>query len=799
MVDEQQRVLVKRGAKRTLWLEVVTEASRGAGEPQASQRRAIKRFEVADAGRIEGERGVGFGLAQQLFRARARRRAVRERDALLRLAALGFPVPEPLAITVDDKGVELSLRWIDGAVSLADIVRGRAPWPADRRRIARELGRLLALARRHGVTHGDLHSGNVLVDLRGAVWLVDVARVTVRDRPLSERLHARNCVTMLADLREHTTLAWRLALAIASAHAAGRSTPTRAELAAWDRAARRRRLAVVLRSSARWLRTSSVAELIIRGDERGVRARAVDEATAWQTQDDERAPAVSGTEARVLESWRTAARLVEHGIPSPEPLVLRTHPNPRAVFADCGFSRSTSEIMRDPRSRSIAARSLGALLGRLTDRGLALTSRLESSVAFDAAGQACVLPTAVVAKGTRAETRTTAMAHALGRSCSARERAAFVIAFLSELEVAPPELRTWRERWLRGAQPRREPLRRRTRAAVLSGATRVAGALPTAVVRATLAGLSPLARLTRYERTTRANLELALGGERTTQELDAIARGVRLHSARIFAEWLRLARAAPPQGGVSSSASWIDDLVELDPSVAILERELQHRRGAIVVSAHIGNWELLAARLRRAGHAGAVVGYRRPNDSTAAWFERMRSHYGVQNIPQSAHPRTILRALEEGSVVGLLADLEVRRLTGVFVPFFGRPALTLTAPAALSRAARRPLLPARCVFDARRRRYRLIFDRPLDLDPTLAPRERTLDLCARLNRTFEDWIRADPEQWAWHQPRWRTQPLEVDISQPRALDLMGPHHFPQSPPLGASKSLHSADEGLSSC
>ena len=42
----------------------------------------------------------------------------------------------------------------------------------------------------------------------------------------------------------------------------------------------------------------------------------------------------------------------------------------------------------------------------------------------------------------------------------------------------------------------------------------------------------------------------------------------------------------------------------------------------------------------------------------------MRERYGVVNIRQSAHPRDILRALDEGRIVGLLADLEVRRLDG---------------------------------------------------------------------------------------------------------------------------------------
>ena len=80
----------------------------------------------------------------------------------------------------------------------------------------------------------------------------------------------------------------------------------------------------------------------------------------------------------------------------------------------------------------------------------------------------------------------------------------------------------------------------------------------------------------------------------------------------------------------------------------------------------------------------------------------------------------------------------------------------------MPRASRRPLVPARCVLEADGR-YRLSVEEPLEPDPTLPPRERTRELTARLAAVYERWIRAAPEQWAWHQPRWRTRPGEREI------------------------------------
>jgi KDO2-lipid IV(A) lauroyltransferase len=292
--------------------------------------------------------------------------------------------------------------------------------------------------------------------------------------------------------------------------------------------------------------------------------------------------------------------------------------------------------------------------------------------------------------------------------------------------------------------------RRELRARALRALVRAGALVPAPAIRGLLSAASPLARFTRYERRTAENLELALGAETTPEQRRRIARGVRHHSARIFSEWLKLAR-----GG---DLAWIDRAVALDPSIEILRREIERGRGLLVVTAHLGNWELLCARLRRLGLEGAVIGYERPGDPSSAWLAEMRRAYGVETLPQATSAREVLRVLQSGRVVGLLADLEDRRIDGEFLPFLGIPALTMTAPAALSRAAGIPLLPVRCVV-VPGGGYRLSVEEPLVLDASLPRREATAELSGRLNGVFERWIRETPEQWAWHQARWRTRPV----------------------------------------
>jgi KDO2-lipid IV(A) lauroyltransferase len=274
---------------------------------------------------------------------------------------------------------------------------------------------------------------------------------------------------------------------------------------------------------------------------------------------------------------------------------------------------------------------------------------------------------------------------------------------------------------------------------------------PEPLVSGALWAAAGLARWSRYERLTRQNLALALGAETSAAERARIARGVRRHAARIFAEWLRLAASDAGERG-----AWIDELVELDPSAERLAARAAGGQGLLIATAHLGNWELLAAALRRRGLDGAVVGRHRRDDSSSTWLVEMRAGLGIATLAQDEPARRMLEILRRGATLGILCDLEVRRLDGRFVPFFGRPALTMTAPAALARAARTSVFPMRCV--ARGSRYLLSAAPPLALRPDL-DRDRAQEvLLGQLNAVFERWIREDPEQWAWHQPRWRSAP-----------------------------------------
>ncbi len=179
---------------------------------------------------------------------------------------------------------------------------------------------------------------------------------------------------------------------------------------------------------------------------------------------------------------------------------------------------------------------------------------------------------------------------------------------------------------------------------------------------------------------------------------------------------------------------------------------------ALVLTAHLGNWELLTVAHRLTGFRLAIVV--RPLDSPwlNALAERLRRKSGVELIDKRGALRPVLRALRGGRLVAILLDQNAARRESVFVPFFGRPASTSKSLALLARRTGAPVVP---IFIRREAAgwHRVTVLPPLrasidGADATLA------ELTARCTAAIETAIRGAPEQWLWVHDRWRTRPGE---------------------------------------
>lgn len=225
------------------------------------------------------------------------------------------------------------------------------------------------------------------------------------------------------------------------------------------------------------------------------------------------------------------------------------------------------------------------------------------------------------------------------------------------------------------------------------------------------------------------------------------ARGVYAHFGQVLMDLLWIYRR--PLGELRP----LVDFEGLEHADAALGRG----RGAIMVSAHIGNWELHAIVHGMAFGAAHVVGRPLDNPLLDERLVALREMGGNVMISKRRALPQIMEALRSNRMLAVLIDQNVQAKDGVFVDFFGRPACTTTVAAALAVKTGCALVPchARLLPDGR---YRLILDPPVQWTPS---GERQADIAAltqRLTAIIEGWVREAPEQWLWLHRRWKTQP-----------------------------------------
>ena len=213
-------------------------------------------------------------------------------------------------------------------------------------------------------------------------------------------------------------------------------------------------------------------------------------------------------------------------------------------------------------------------------------------------------------------------------------------------------------------------------------------------------------------------------------------------------------------GRVAAEYAHLERLASTPLGEAIVEaRGLEHAhairgRGAVIMSGHYSNFELMGAWLTRLNPVDFVV---RPlsNRGVEELIARRRAAAGVGWISTSDGTRRIYEALSAGHWVAFLADQDARR-RGVFVPFFGVPASTPVGPARVALRTGAPLVMG---FMERRADGRFDLDvlAPLAVEDPAAP-DAVLRLTALHTAALEQRVRTRPELWFWLHRRWKTRP-----------------------------------------
>ena len=184
----------------------------------------------------------------------------------------------------------------------------------------------------------------------------------------------------------------------------------------------------------------------------------------------------------------------------------------------------------------------------------------------------------------------------------------------------------------------------------------------------------------------------------------------------------------------------------------------QRGRGVLIVTAHLGAWELSSFLHSLMGHPMGMVIRRLDNPLVDRYVNRIRCRHGNRVFHKDDFARALLTEMREGRTVGILMDTNMRPPQGVFVPFFGMEACTASGLARVAQRTGAAVLPGFLVWQAGEGRYVLRFGEEIAVRQTGDTERDALENTARFTAVIEDAIRESPEQWLWMHRRWKTRP-----------------------------------------
>ncbi|MCS7000009.1 MAG: lysophospholipid acyltransferase family protein [Bacteroidota bacterium] len=175
-------------------------------------------------------------------------------------------------------------------------------------------------------------------------------------------------------------------------------------------------------------------------------------------------------------------------------------------------------------------------------------------------------------------------------------------------------------------------------------------------------------------------------------------------------------------------------------------------QGVVLLSAHLANWEWSAiVAALEFGEPLLVVVKQQRDYVINQWLDRVRQRTGNILVPMHRAAKSMLQWLEKGGIVALLVDQAAEPTSDVFVPFFGRPAITYKAPVLLARRMNALLVVGYSLRDKDGRYVVQFVPIPRANDPSV-PVE---DVVAEYTHVLESVIRQVPEQWVWQHNRWK--------------------------------------------
>ncbi len=248
--------------------------------------------------------------------------------------------------------------------------------------------------------------------------------------------------------------------------------------------------------------------------------------------------------------------------------------------------------------------------------------------------------------------------------------------------------------------------------------------------------------LTPAQKTARNNMRMCMPNS-TNGEIDENLRAMWDNFGRTMQEFPQITKLLPYRDG---------SRIEVVGG-EIIDEVVGRSKGALFISGHFANWELLAPCIRLRGLELDGV-YRSANNPLVNdWSMRLRgpNSFSSQSPKGRAGAKMIVKHIRAGTPVAMLVDQKMN--DGIEAPFFGRPSMTAGAAAQLSEKYDCPIVP----MHIRRMggaHFRVEIYPPLEVPKTGSKSGDILAITTAYNQFLEDRIRETPGQWMWMHNRW---------------------------------------------
>jgi len=249
-----------------------------------------------------------------------------------------------------------------------------------------------------------------------------------------------------------------------------------------------------------------------------------------------------------------------------------------------------------------------------------------------------------------------------------------------------------------------------------------------------------------------SNLNTAFGSQFSIAKQKKLAKASFKHFGRVFADIIK---------NRSMNMEKILQFISVE-GTEHLEEALQKGTGALIFSAHLGNWEMATALVSQIGKVNVIA---RPLDNERIEDEllQIRKKLGANVIYKQQAARPILRALQENEMVAILIDQNTVRNQGVFVDFFGKSAATTPSLATFFLKTDAPLIPVFC-YPMQSGKYQLKILPPVKTIVTGDEEQDVLKITQFCTKIIQKQIQENPKVWLWFHDRWKTRPEEEERS-----------------------------------